>query len=518
MDDNNLNQDENQPGATAGQGADIPQDQPVETPGKPESINQSGPIYEANPTDNVQPEEVAPDVAEPVGGDVSTFAPGGEIPGDVPPPVFEQNKSRYFIIAGGAIFFLLILIFLLRLIFGAKGPTKQITLTYWGLWEDKEVFAPIITDYQRKNPGIKIDYQKMIPQDYRDKLLARSKNGQGPDIFRFHNTWLPEITDVAVPLPENIMSSADFEKTFYKIHQTDLKIDNKYYGLPLYIDGLVLVYNNSLFKQAGIATAPTTWEDITDAVAKLTVKDASGQLVTAGIALGLTSNVDYFSDILGLMILQNGATLKTLDQPEASGALESFRKFAEPPNNFWDESMPNSVSAFAQEKVAMIFVPSWEVLTIKSVNPDLELKVVPVPSVPGGKPVTIASYWVEGVSKYSKNQLEAWKFLRYLVEKDTLTKLYDIESKFRRFGEPYSRVDLGSLLAQNEYVGAVIKQADNYVSLPLVSRTYDNGLNNEVIQYLENAVNATTQGVAYADALKTAKEGIDQVFAKYKIN
>ena len=104
-----------------------------------------------------------------------------------------------------------------------------------------------------------------------------------------------------------------------------------------------------------------------------------------------------------------------------------------------------------------------------------------------------------------------------MSEKDSLTKLYEIESRSRLFGEPYSRVDLGTLLAQNEYIGAVIKQADFYQSLPLISRTFDNGLNDEIIQYLENAINSTVQGVAYADALKTAKKGVDQVLTKYKI-
>ena len=492
MDDNKINPEENQPG-------------------------QAGQIFESVPEENLKPEEVAPEVAAPNGEEMAPEPSGSEIPSDVPPVVYEENKSKYFIIAGGAIFFLLILLFFLRVFFGKKAPAKEVKLTYWGLWEEKEVFTSVIEDYQRKNPGVKIDYQKMSAQDYRDKLLARSKNGQGPDLFRFHNTWLAQIKDVVVPIPEKIMSNSEFEKTFYKIQQKDLKIGNFYYGIPLTIDGLVLVYNDSLFKKAGIAIPPSTWDDLTDSVVKLTVKSTDGQLVTAGIALGLASNVDHFSDILGLMIVQNGASLKTLDQIEAVGALESFRKFAEPPNNFWDETMPNSVTAFIQEKVAMIFVPSWEVLTIKNANPDLQLKVVPVPSVPGGSPISIANYWVEGVSRYSKNQLEAWKFLRFLSEKDTLTKLYETESKLRLFGEPYSRVDLGTLLAQNEYVGAVIKQADSYVSLPLISRTFDNGLNDEIIQYLENAVNSTVQGVAYADALQTAKQGVDQVFSKYKI-
>ncbi|MBI2641394.1 extracellular solute-binding protein [Candidatus Roizmanbacteria bacterium] len=245
--------------------------------------------------------------------------------------------------------------------------------------------------------------------------------------------------------------------------------------------------------------------------------DQEGNPLTSGIALGTASNIEHFSDILGLMIVQNGGDLQKLDRPEAIGALESYRKFAEPPNKVWNEDLPNSITAFAQEKVAMVIVPSWEIQVIKTLNPDIELKVTTIPSVPGAKPVSISNYWVEGVSRLSKNQIEAWKFLSFLVKKENMTKLYELQSKVRLFGEPYSRVDLGELIAQNEYIGAVIKQADNYVSIPSVSRTYDNGLNDEIVAYLENAVNATIQGVSYGEALTTAKNGVDQVLDKYQI-
>ncbi len=357
----------------------------------------------------------------------------------------------------------------------------------------------------------------MAPQEYKDRLLARSVKGLGPDIFRFHNTWLPEIKEVVAPLPEEVMSAAEFEKTFYKIHQQDLKVGKYYYGLPLSIDGLVLVSNDGLLKKVGIAKPPTNWDELIEAVTKLTVKDTNGQIITSGIALGTATNVEHFSDIFGLMLLQNGGDLNNLNQPEATEALESYRKFAEPPNDFWSEEMPNSITAFIQEKVAMIIVPSWQILTIEAANPDLTIKVTAVPFVPGAKPISLASYWVEGVSRYSKNQLEAWKFLRFLVEKDNLAKLYETESQLRLFGEPYSRVDMASLLAQNQYVGAVIKQAESYVSLSLTSRTFDNGLNDEIIKYLENAINSTAQGVSYTQALETAKKGVDQVLLKYKI-
>lgn len=446
-------------------------------------------------------------------------------PIDGPPPIYEENKKQYIFILGGAVIFLIILVIIFRAIFSPKSSSKQVNLIYWGLWEDKEAIDPLIAAYEQKNPLIKITYEKMDPQNYREKLVSRSKSqsttqgvAEKPDIFRFHNTWLPEIKDIVAPLPATIMSGQEFDKTFYPIHKKDLKVDNYYYGLPLEVDGLVLVYNQSLFKKAGIATVPVTWDDITEIVPKLTVKDRSGQLISSGIALGTASNVDHFSDIFGLLLLQNGGSLNKLDQPEAAGALEIFRKFNESPQGYWNENMTNSTTAFIQEKVAMIIVPSWEILSIRSANPEIDLKVVPVPVVPGTALMSISSYWVEGVSRFSNNQLEAWKFLKFLTEKENMTKLYEISTKIRPFGEPYSRVDLAPLLAQNPYLGAVIKQANNFASQPLVSQTYDNGLNDEIIKYLENAVNSTIQGVSYSEALGEAKKGIDQVFTKYNIS
>ncbi len=466
---------------------------------------------------NLQPEEIAPDVTAP--------SPESVLPSDQPPPsetppmVYEEGKNKFvFIVAGVIVFVLFLAIFIAFLSKGKQGGGSAITLNYWGLWEDKDVFDPLIQQYEKQNQNITITYQKMDPKDYREKLLARSKNGQGPDIFRFHNTWLPEIKDVVTAIPADVMSNAEFEKTFYKVQQTDLKVGSYYYGIPLEIDGLVLIYNDNLFKKAGIQTAPATWDELTGDVTKLTVKDQTGALITAGIAIGTTSNVEYYSDIFGLMLLQNGGSLQHLDQQEAVGALQSYRKFAEDPQAFWNDNMPDSLNAFIQEKVAMIIAPSWVVLNIKAANPDISMKVVPVPTVPGTPPITLANYWVEGVSRYSQNQTEAWKFLKYLVQKDNLTKLYELEAKVRPFGEPYSRVDLAPLLAQNEYLGAVIKQADSMQSLPLVSRTYDNGLDDEIIQYIQNAVNATIQGVSYSEALQTAKSGVTQVLSKYQIS
>ncbi len=487
--------------------------------------NKSKPLFESVPMDEaptrLQPEEVAPDMS--FSNDLASGIPT-DFPTDGPPP-YEEGKSKFLIIGLGAVFFVVVLVILMVVIFRGKGgttantPKKDVTLTYWGLWEDKEVLQPLINEYQTKNPNIKINYQKMSPQEYRERLIARTRSGQGPDIFKFHNTWLPEVKDVVSPLPESIMGAKEFEETFYPVHQKDLKIGKDYYGIPLTIDGLVLIYNDSLLKQAGITTPPTVWlgeqNDVFSAVTKLTVKDSSDTLITSGMAIGTATNVEHFAEIYSVLLLLNGGDLKKLDQAEAAEALQIYRKFAE--ENLWNDTMPNSNVAFIEGKVAMIVAPSWEVLSIKAQNPDLQVKVAPIPKNLEGVSTPIASYWADGVSVSSPNQLEAWKFLKFLSEKDSQVKMFEQQSKVRLFGEAYSRQDLGNQLVNHEYLGPVIQQGKSYVSLPVISRTYDNGLNDEIVQYLQNAINSSAQGVDYQAALRTAKQGVDQVFEKYKI-
>jgi hypothetical protein len=51
----------------------------------------------------------------------------------------------------------------------------------------------------------------------------------------------------------------------------------------------------------------------------------------------------------------------------------------------------------------------------------------------------------------------------------------------------------------------------------MISRTHDKGINDEIIAYIEDAINATLKGVSYNQAFGTAGKGIKQVFTKYNI-
>ncbi len=472
----------------------------------------------------IQVEEVAPNIESP-----------DQIQGAIPPevgdtPVYTHNNNKFLFIAGIVVFFIVVFgavfwFFLKDRLFPPEnpivpGPKGDVTLTYWGLWDDKAIFDTVIAEYQKQNPHVTINYEKVAPEDYRERLIARSQTGNGPDIFRYHNTWLPEIQEVVSTLPPEIMSGEEFESTFYPIHVKDLKVGENYYGIPLMVDSLVLIYNDSLLNQAGIVEPPAVWvgeNDVLTAVTQLTVQNNEGSLITSGMAIGTANNIDHFGEIYGILLLLNGGDLKELDAPEAAGALQLYRRFAE--ENYWNDSMSNSVPAFIQGRVAMIFGPSWQVADIKSQNPDLNVQVAPIPKGLDGSTVSIATYWVEGVSRFSKNQPEAWKFLKFLSSKESQAALFQEQSTVRPFGAAYSRKDMAETLATNPYLSPVVKMAteDNLVSLPLADRTQDKGLNDEILSYLENAINQTANGVDYSTALKTAKKGVDQVLERYKI-
>lgn len=523
QDDTIYNRDENEAAGSTGSGpmyetvVESGQSPPQEDQaGEPEAVEMQdtgGLTPEAAPED-LTPEEISqgappPDSGEPV------VMPSDDSEG--------PGKGKILVIVGFIVIFL-ILFFGLIFFFLGRGRSENkknenVTLTYWGLWEPEQVVKPLIDAYQATNPNVKIVYKMMDHVDYKEKLIQRTLAGDGPDIFRYHNTWVPMLwKDVLSAVPKNIMTIEEFQKTFYNVAASDLTINDSIVGIPLAIDGLVLFCNDDLLKAAGFETLPTTWEEVINIASSVAAQDENSKLITAGIALGTADNIEHFSDILGWMILQNGGSIKDLAAKESVDALEEFRAFADPPKNLWDSDMPNSIQAFIQGDVGMIFAPSWQALTIKQANPELKFRMTTLPVLDPSNKVFLASYWAEGVSKASKNQQEAWKFVKYLSEAENMTKLYQLQVETdRAFGEPYSRVDLASKLAQDEYVGPVISMADSMFSIPTISRTFDSGLNDEIIAYLKDAVNATVSGVSPQGAMATAQSGVSQVLSKYSI-
>jgi multiple sugar transport system substrate-binding protein len=439
-----------------------------------------------------------------------------------PPPVGGPPHSGNSFMKRFITIFLIFLVLAgigvgIKYILGKTGASKEVTITYWGLWEDSPTLETVITEFRTANPKIKVQYVKQSQRQYRERLQAAIVRGDGPDVFQFHNTWVPMLRSELSPAPATLMTSAEFGTTFYPVASSDLVGGQVIYGIPLNFDGLGLYYNEDLLTAAGMKF-PTTWPELLEIVPRLTVKTDT-RIQQSAIALGTTGNIENFSDIVGLMMMQNGARLSNPTGKEAEDTLMFYRKFANPSDSVytWNESMDNSIYAFAMGKVAMILAPSWRAFEVKQINANLHFKIAPVPQLPGNT-LNWASYWVGGVSTKSKYQAAAWAFLKHLTSRDSMTKLYGEEAKIRLFGEPYARMDLGSTLLSDPYVGAFIQGAPTAKSFPLASRTFDNGINDKLIKYMTDAVNAVGQGTAPTAALQTAAAGFSQVLTSYGLS
>lgn len=396
-----------------------------------------------------------------------------------------------------------------------SSPSGQVTLTYWGLWEDSKTMQSLIDGFERQYPNIKVNYSEQDVKQYRERLLTRINNGNGPDVFRFHNSWYPMLSGVLLPFSTDTISAADFKKNFYPVSQKDLIVNGGIYGIPLEVDTLALYINTQLFQSAGL-TPPTNWNDFINDARTLTVKDSNGEIKTAGAALGSFDNITHAPDIVSLLFLQNGVDITNLQNSSdrAINALNFYTSFVTDENNVWDNDLDPSILAFSKGNLAMFFGYSWDYFTIKQQNPNLSFQIVPVPQLPDQN-VNMASYWVEGVSVKSKHQKEALLFMKYLAQKSTEETLYAEEAKERSFGEPYARVDLGSTLQSNPVLASFVKEAPFALSSPFVDGTYDNGLNQELDTYLGNAINSILTGTSPESAFDILSKGAAQVFQKY---
>lgn len=396
----------------------------------------------------------------------------------------------------------------------------NVVLTYWGLWEDSSTIEGLIKEYESTHKNIKINYVEQSKEDYRERLINNLARGEGPDIFRFHNTWVPMLSTNLGILPPEVMDAGTFQNTFYPVASLDLRQGTNLVGIPLMFDGLGLYINEDILASVG-KTPPATWDEFGKTAGELTKKDADGRITQAGAALGRTDNVDHWEDILALMMLQNGVKLGAPVDKLAEDVLSFFTMFAKD-GGTWDRTLPPSTQAFASGNLAMYFGPSWRAFEIKQLNPGLRFRTVPVPQLPKVNPtdkdVTWASYWAEGVWSKSKNAKEAWEFLKFLSEKESLQKMYEASAKTRRFGEIYPRSDMASLLESDPVAGAYVKQAPYARSWYLASRTFDGptGINSRLAAYFADSVNAIVdQGKEPKEVLETLAAGVAQVLSSY---
>ncbi|MFI9121306.1 extracellular solute-binding protein [Streptomyces bikiniensis] len=326
---------------------------------------------------------------------------------------------------------------------GEDSGSSPKTLTYWAsnqgasLEVDKKVLQPELDQFE-KETGIKVKLEVIPWSDLLNRILTATTSGQGPDVLNIGNTWSASLQSTGALLPWDA-------KNFGAIGGKDRFVDSALgstgapgqdpAAVPLYSMAYALYYNKQLFKEAGIAQPPTTWDEVVEAGKKLGAKGKNG----IGVEGSNLSNNIHQVFVLGK---QHGADFFTADgRPDftSDGAVAAVKQYVDlmaaqkivAPGNA-EYAQNQSLSDFAKNKTGMVLwqTPS-QTFSAQGMGPD-EWGVAPAP-VPSGKPGTgkQTNSMVAGINlavfKNTKNLDGALKFVKYMTsdeEQIALNKAY----------------------------------------------------------------------------------------------
>jgi len=372
---------------------------------------------------------------------------------------------------------------------GCKGVSKEVAarskpfvLKYWRVFDDNDSLQAAIDAYRGLHPNVQIEYRKFRFEEYQKELLNALAEDKGPDIFSIHNTWIrewqPRIQPVpgmlSVPFREiqgtlkkeavtvmhdvagitlkqlaNDFVDAVYEDVVIPTEQADPRapLIPRIYGLPLSVDTMVMYYNRDVLNAAGITQPAVYWREFQEHVKKITKLDEAGNIIQSAAALGTADNIERSSDIVSLLMMQNGTIMTESngtaafdrftpetagqDLPPGAAAMIFYNDFANPEKEVytWNNKMPNSLEAFATGQVAYFFGYAYHLPTIRALNPKLNFAIANFPQIEGNKPINFANYWVEVVSKKTQHRDEAWDFVQFITKAEQAQKYLNVTGK-----------------------------------------------------------------------------------------
>lgn len=151
----------------------------------------------------------------------------------------------------------------------ARTPQGEV-VRFWAMGREAEVVAELIPEFEKENPGIRVDIQNIPWTAAHEKLLTAFAADGLPDVCQLGNTWIPEFAalDTLQPLQPYVDSSkvVDPKDYFAGIWDTSV-IDGQLYGVPWYVDTRLLFYRKDMLRDAGVETLPQTWAEWEQAMA-----------------------------------------------------------------------------------------------------------------------------------------------------------------------------------------------------------------------------------------------------------
>ena len=321
---------------------------------------------------------------------------------------------------------LLCLLFLAVLLNTCQSTGKKdLRLSSWvSSPSETELFKKTLEDFRAKKPDLAFKYEP-IPGNYSEKLQLMLGTNTAPDLFFLKGMTAPSYMSFNIlnPLDDKIAQTEDFDKEdFFPFALEAFQYEGKQYGLPKDFNPYVLFYNKKHFREAGIDSFPTNWQEF-EAIARALTLDKNGDDKTDQYGFIVEPSVEMVMPF----VYQNGGnfqnpdgSLGITDEPFLE-ALEFYyglykKGVATLPQ---DEGVPWNGDAFGREICSMAISGGWLMPFLKDNFPDLDYGIIPLPA--GKQKGTVAFTTAYSMPKNTKYGEEAWQILNYLVGKEGMT-------------------------------------------------------------------------------------------------
>ncbi|MDY6923026.1 MAG: sugar ABC transporter substrate-binding protein [Pseudomonadota bacterium] len=136
-----------------------------------------------------------------------------------------------------------------------EGITR---LTFWAMGNEAASVPQLLPEFERLNPGIRVDVQALPWTAAHQKLLTAYAGDSLPDLSQVGNTWVAEMAAIGAISALPAFASDLLTDQFPAVLETN-RIDGRVVGVPWYVDTRLLFYRSDLLEQAGYQSVPPTW-------------------------------------------------------------------------------------------------------------------------------------------------------------------------------------------------------------------------------------------------------------------
>lgn len=323
---------------------------------------------------------------------------------------------------------------------GFSPPNHKITIQFasWGSQSEVAIIKPILAEFERKNPDIKIEFIH-IPQNYFQKIHLLFASNLAPDVLFINNLYLPIYANAGMleelkgRKVERSKGLSDFSpltshlSLFYGKALKALTYNEKLYAVPRDVSTLVVYYNKNIFKKYNVPLPNKYWtfNDFLILAQKLT-KDTNNDGKTDIWGVSFDEDLLYYLPYLmseGGGVLSDDLKTSIINTPESQKGLKFYadlrNKYHVAPTEA-ESASATMAQLFLQGKLAMQISGRWLVPKYRE-DAKFDWNVINFPAGDKGSIVPLdASGWV--IAKSSKHKKEAARLIEFLASKESIEK------------------------------------------------------------------------------------------------